>query len=111
MPREAKRQRREHRGMQRLVAKDLAIANPVPGITAEEERMLAFIMEGKREFAEGGVANTQTLSPDLLAAVEAVSRQAPQDLMRRREQIISAIEDCCRCPAECYIVRSCVLCP
>ena len=72
--------------------------------------MLAFIMEGKREFAEGGSAKTQTLSPDLLAAVEAVSRQDPQELMRRREQIISAIEDCCKCPAGCHIVRSCVLC-
>ena len=59
--------------------------------------MLVFIMEGKREFAERGAANAQTLSPDLFAAVEAVSRQAPQDLMRRREQIISAIEDCCKC--------------
>ena len=73
--------------------------------------MLVFIMEGKREFAERGAANAQTLSPDLLAAVEAVSRQAPQDLMRRREQIISAIEDCCKCLAECQLVRGCALCP
>ena len=97
--------------MQRCVAVSLAVAPPVRGITEEEERMLVFIMEGKREFAERGAANAQTLSPDLLAAVEAVSRQAPQDLMRRREQIISAIEDCCKCLAECQLVRGCALCP
>ena len=68
------------------------------GITEEGERMLKFILEGKREFDERGSANVQTLSPDLLCAVEAVSRLPPEDLRRRREQIICAIEDCCNPP-------------
>ena len=60
--------------------------------------MLKFIMEGRREFAECNTADKQILSPDLLAAVEAVSRQDPEKLMCRREQVISAIEDCCAPP-------------
>ena len=97
-PPEAKRQRRGSEGVQLCVAGCLAAVAMLQGITEEGERMLKFILEGKREFDESGSASVQTLSPDLLCAVEAVSRQAPEDLMRRREQIICAIEDCCNLP-------------